>query len=142
MGDGGIIFLGGIIPIKKKHFILLVIFCTLAIIFICVYIQITRAPINPFNYNIAFDEIKCCMTYDELIPILGEGKVSSWEVKEEDKSKIIPPYYQFHKRFPSSYEFTNGVYTIFTVGEKLTYASIGDYWSPGEPFKKLNNCTC
>jgi hypothetical protein len=99
------------------------------------------------DYNIAFDNIKCCMTYDDLISILGEGEGSIYDY---DKFRVVESDYRKEKidaMFPADnqtvwYGFTNGAYRIATEGKKLVNAQLYFNAEQSDILKEINDCVC
>ena len=119
----------------KKYIVAIIIL--MAIIFFSIYFGIKDveeivyggSPKIESNYNIAFDKIECCMTYNRLSSILGEGKAISWDVAFVGDSGGIP----------SAYRFDSEGYKIITQGMKLYEATL---FKDNNILKQINNCAC
>jgi hypothetical protein len=125
----------------------------LLLIILFSYITITQHLIGQtkIDYNLAFDNINCCMSYDTLSSILGEGQAWIWD---PDESRVTKSAYSKSKintlnpvgNQTIQYEFSNGEYVITTEGTKLTKAIL-QFNIPGrdgitDVLKQINGCVC
>lgn len=100
------------------------------------------------DYNFAFDNIECCMDYDTLSSILGEGEGWIWD---PDELRVIKSSYKKSKindlnpvgNQTIGYFFSNGEYRIFIQGKEITQAYLEfNVWGGSDILKKLEGCVC
>jgi len=106
------------------------------------------------DYTVAFDEIGCCMTYDELVPLLWKGNEAMWYLENEhkfDRFYRIRSIRKLINGIPYGYSFSSssGMHRIMTEGTKtpetkLTRASLylNQPYSGGILLKRLDDCVC
>jgi hypothetical protein len=125
-------------------------FAILFLIYIYAYGAATEHWIGKPNidYNLSFDRIKCCMGYNELVPILGEGEGSIWD---SDKLIIIKSDYRKDKINALNpvgnqtvlYYFSNGMYRIYAEGKEITRAYMELNIEGGSDIlKEISGCVC